>query len=171
MSVLTEAISVVVLRAAAEKAYAGGAAGLASDAPGETFCADGYLLRVGFFNPEDARFFVDLLVAGGLERSRNGIAADFVVVDQNVGPLTPCLWLETGTERDGTPVAWHAAARRGDLHAPIGWRPLRGGRLGDWPGRPFSRLVRFVKREDRTDWFHDRHTGRLVGMPRPFTAH
>lgn len=171
MSVLAEAISVVAVRAAVEKHYAGGLAALARDAVREMFCYDGYLVRAGFFSMEDANFFAEVLQAGGLTRERNGAAADFALLDQNVGPRGHCLWLDFGKERDGTPVCWHAAARRGTLHAPIGWRPERGMRVGDAPGRPFERFVRFLKSEDQVDWYHDRRSGRLIGMPRPFVAH
>ena len=171
MSVLAEAISVVISRAAVDRAYRGGIAALARDCPAQTFCTDGYLARAGFMSIRDAAFFTRMLEASGLVAQVNGVAADFVVVDQNLGPSQPCLWLELGRERDGTPVAWHAAARRGDRHVPDAWQPTRGVRIGDAPGRPFAKFVRFVGTEDRLDWYHDRRSGRLVAMARPFVAH
>lgn len=171
MSVLIEAISVVVSRSAVDRAYPGGIHALARVAPRETFCTDGYLVRIGFYAPEDAAYFAAMLEASGLRAEAAGAAADFVVVDQNLGPAKPCLWLETGRERDGTPVGWHALARRGVLHVPNEWRPVSGTRIGDAPGRPFSKFVRRVGREDRLDWYHDRRSGRLISMARPFPAH
>lgn len=171
MSVLADAISVIVARAAIDKHYPGGWHGFERDAPRETTCTDGYLARAGFYAQEDADYFLQLIAAAGLVLEKNGAAVDAVLVDQNLGPARPCLWLELGRERDGTRAAWHAAARRGTLHVPAGWEPVRGRRLGDRPGRAFGTLVRFLKTEDSVDWYHDRGSGRLVSMLRPFTAH
>jgi len=171
MSVLAEAISVVILRSVVEKRYPGGVRALAGECGSETFCADAHLLRVGFYSLEAAAFLAALLEASGLERARHGVAADFVLIDQNVGPLTQCLWLEFGRERDGTPVCWHAVGRRGNVQVPAGWRPEQGQRIGESANRPFARVVRFVKREDSTDWYHDRRSGRLIGLPAAFVAH
>ena len=172
MSVLAEAISVIISRAAIDKSYPGGYAALERDAPTETICTDGYLVRVGFYAMDDAQFFLRMLAASGLVIERHGIAIDAVLIDQNLGPSRTCLWIELGRERDGTLVCWHAAARRGALHVPIDWEPGRGPRLGDSPGRAFAKkLVRFIKTEDSLDWYHDRRSGRLVSMPSPFVAH
>ena len=171
MSILCEAISVVISRAAVVRGYPGGLARLAAESPVSTFCADGYLVRAGFYRMEQANYFVEILKAAGLVETARGAAADFVIVDQNLGPATLCLWLEFGRERDGTPVAWHAAARRGSIHAPIGWRTTSGVRVGDVPGRPFANLVRFLRQESGVDWYHDRRSGRLVATPASFIAH
>jgi hypothetical protein len=171
MSVLAEAISVIISRAAIDKGYPGGYAGFERDAPAETTCTDGHLARVGFYAMEDAQFFLRMLAASGIVIERDGIAVDAVLIDQNLGPARQCLWIELGRERDGSLVCWHAAARRGVLHVPHEWRPLRGPRLGDAPGRPFAKLVRYIKTEDSLDWYHDRRSGRLVSMTSPFVAH
>ena len=171
MSVLVEGINVIISHAAVEHVYPGGLAALERDAPLETFCTDGYLVRVGFYAQADAEYFAGMLVASGLAAPVRGIAIDFVIVDQNLGPQQPCLWLEMGRERDGTRVGWHAAARRGSVHVPALWEPSAGPRLGDVPGRAFAKLVRYIKTEDSVDWYHDRRSGRLVSMQRPFVSH
>lgn len=171
MSVLVEAISVVVLRSAIDAHYPGGVRALERDSPGGTFCTDGYLARAGFLAQKDAEFFASMLEASGLVENVKGTAADFVIVDQNLGPARPCLWLEQGRERDGTPVVWHAVARRGALHVPNGWQPLTNLRIGVAPGRPFGKFVRFLRTEGDLDWFHDRRSGRLLATQRYLIAH
>ncbi len=171
MSVLADAISVIVSRTAIDKAYPGGWAGFERDAPRDTTCTDGYLARAGFLAAADAEYFLRVLGAAGLAVERGGIAVDAVLVDQNLGAARPCLWLELGRERDGTRAAWHSAARRGTLHVPACWEPARGRRVGEAAGRAFGSLVRYLKTEDSVDWYHDRGSGRLVSMARPFTAH
>ena len=52
-------------------------------------------------------------------------AADFVLVDEQSGPLSACLWLEFGHDRNGVALCWHAAARRGSLRVPEGWQAGR----------------------------------------------
>ncbi len=125
MSVLAEAFSVVVSRAAIDRLYAGGLEALRRDAPGGTFCFDGLIARAGFNSRAAADFFAALLRASGLTHFVRGHAADFVLVEGLRGPLSPCLWLEFGHDRHGIPMCWHAAARRGVLRVPDGWEPGR----------------------------------------------
>ncbi len=129
MSVLAEAFSVVVSRAAIDRLYAGGLEALRRDAPAGSFCADGLIARVGFGSRAAAEFFAALLRASGLSQFVRGHAADFVLVDGQSGPSCPCLWLEFGHDRHGIPMCWHATARRGVLRVPDGWEPGRRPRV------------------------------------------
>jgi hypothetical protein len=130
MSVLAEAFSVVVSRAAIDRLYGGGLEALRRDAPAGSFCSDGLIARAGFASRAAAEFFAALLRASGLSQFVRGHAADFVLVDGQSGPSSPCLWLEFGHDRHGIPMCWHATARRGPLRVPEGWEPGRRS-LGD----------------------------------------
>lgn len=171
MTVLAEAISVVISRTASARHYPGGLQELARVCPRETFCADAHLVRAGFYSMEDAQFLAHMLEASGLAGTVGGHAADFVLIDQNLGPLAPCLWIEFKRERDGTPVCWHALGRRDALMVPVGWRRERRNALADVPGAPFTRFVRRIASEENVDWYHDRRSGRLVSLARPFAVH
>jgi len=155
MSVLATAISVVVSKAAVDRRYAGGLPALRREAPAETFCTDGILVRAGFDSLLEARSFVSHLRERGLRPEAGGLAADCVVIDETRGPLRRCLWVEFSRDRFGVPLCWHTAGRRGPLCAPCGrpatlelppaafsprgpTRSLRCGPRAGWvrPGRP-----------------------------------
>jgi len=170
MSVLAEAISVIVNQAALEDHYPGGARAFALDAPPGTFCSDGLLARAGFLAMDQAEYFAALLGACGLRAAAAGGAADWVVVDRNLGPLQPCLWIEFAHDRRGIPLCWHAAARRGALCAPAGWEPPAAP-VGQALGRAFSSQVRRLRSERNLEWYCERQSGRVFSAPRPFIPH
>ena len=93
MSVLIEAISVVVKKGAIEERFPGGPSSFAENAPNQTCCDDGSLIRVGFMAPQDAQDFVGQLEACGLVYLQNGRPQDIVVVDQIRGPMVECEWV------------------------------------------------------------------------------
>jgi hypothetical protein len=66
MSVLAEAISVIVCNAALQQGYPGAVAGFAADVPAGSFCTDGLIARAGFLAIEEAEFFLGLLRASGV---------------------------------------------------------------------------------------------------------
>lgn len=66
MSVLIEAISVIVREDAIQQKYSTGMVGFLSDIPNHTHCSDGYLSRIGFMVMEDALAYVSELVRAGL---------------------------------------------------------------------------------------------------------
>ena len=121
MSVLVEAISVVIRIATLEEKYPGGLAGYRSDCPNRTFCADDHLCRVGFMVPTDVGYFVDTLERLGLKPFQGDMAHDVVVIDQTHGPTTDCDWIEGGWHPDGYTMAWLAGTEPGPLMVLDGW--------------------------------------------------
>lgn len=166
MSVLIEAISVVVPNTTLAARYPGGVTGYAADCPNHTFCSDGRLARVGFLSPRDVRFFVDMLESHGLVGR-----LDVAIVDQNQGPDPCCLWLDFGHRPDGTAHCWPAGEPTGRLAVPHDWEPGLLDAFEHVPGEPFARRMRFLRTEDNLDWFQDRSTGQLVGVGRTFVTH
>ena len=92
MSVLIEAISVVIKKRAIEERFPGGSDGFAANVPNQTYCDDGNLVRVGFMAPQDVEDFVGHLEACGLVYIQNGCPEDIVVIDQIRGPMVECDW-------------------------------------------------------------------------------
>lgn len=171
MSVLAEAISVIVPNSVIKRNYRGGFDAFVRDCPRDSFCSDGVLARVGFLARRDADYFASMLAGGGLSGLERGVFVDLAIVDQNRGPLAPCLWAEFGRERDGTPVAWHSASRRGVAHVPAGWAPTAHPHPTRYGRRPFSHQVQYLRAEGSLDWFRDRLNGRVFSAPRPFMLH
>lgn len=96
MAVLIEGLSVVIRVDAINARYPGGWEAFASNAPNASVCWDGELARAGFMMPTDTRAYVKTLENLGLIHLVDGMARDFVVVDQLQGPATPCEWIEVG---------------------------------------------------------------------------
>jgi len=171
MSVLAEALSVLVRNAMLDEHYPGGVEGFARDCPNASFCSDGRISRVGFLSPRDTRFFLGVLEACGLHWSEGARLPEVAIVDQNLGLLHPCLWVEFGRVRDGIPICWHAAHRPGRLVVPLGWRPEQSEGFESASDVPFPRLMRFLRTEDRVDWYQNRRTGELLCIDSPFVTH
>ena len=171
MSVLIEAISIVVPNRVLDAGYPQGVDGFARDCPNATFCTDGRLCRVGFMSARDTEFFLQLLRACGLDHRPAGPAGDVVVVDQNTGPAQPCVWLEFGHYEAGVAMAWHAQYRPGRLIVPYGWDDNRIDAFSYAPGTPFPRRLRYLRTEDRQDWDQDRRTGELLCVESAFVTH
>ena len=126
MSVLAEAISVIVPVSVLEQKYPGGAVQYARDCPNRTFCFDDHLTRMGFMAPTDVSVYVDHLVKLGLTYLCAGKAIDFVVVDQNYGPTTPCDWIEGGKHPEGYSAVWMAGTVPDRFCHPDEWTLSEG---------------------------------------------
>lgn len=129
MSVLVEAISIVVRRDALERAYRGGVAAYEADCPNQTFCADEHLTRVGFMTPDDARYFVEHLEDRGLTFLDGERSVDIAVLFQGRGLMMPCDWIEHGRHPDGYEMCWLAGTEPGSPAVPEGWTPDRSRRI------------------------------------------
>ena len=171
MSVLIEAINIVVANGTLEQHYPGGVMGFERDCPNTSFCTDGRISRVGFMGQRETGVFLGMLAACGLACTGEGPAGDVIVVDQNTGPVQPCLWLEFGQNEAGVAMCWHACYRPGKLYVPFGWDFDRIEAFHWSPGVPFRRRLRFLRTEDRQDWYQDRRTGELLCVDHAFTTH
>ena len=114
MAVLVEAISVIIKLSAIAAKVPGGWKTFRRAVASATVCADGELVRVGFLDPKDVQSLADAMAKVGIRhRSEDGAADDFVVVDQDRGPTTPCSWIEMAR------IAWQGDTRRPILAARL----------------------------------------------------
>lgn len=162
MSVLVEAISVVVPTAVLEKKYPGGAAQYERDCPNVTFCADEHLTRIGFMVPGDVGEFVERLSRLGLVFQRDGRSADIVVVDQLHGPTTLCDWLESGRHPDGYSAAWLAGTEPGALAHPPGWTPAQSAAMNFVSNESARDRLQVLANEENLETVLDYETGKQV---------
>ena len=125
MSVLIEAMTVVVRVDAIELGLEGGLRTFEGSAPNSTFRCDGDLAAVGFMTPTDVEVFVRSLEREGLRHIRNGAAIDMAVVDQIHGPTAPCTWLDYLTDDQGNKTARLRGAPAKPLAVPANWLPGR----------------------------------------------
>ena len=164
MAVLLEAISVIVPCEVIEAKFPGGREGYERAIPNQTFCADGYVTRVGFMHPEDVRAFVEQLGRAGLRLLGDRGFEDVAIVDQVHGPTRPCSWLRFGVITEtGTRFCELASAPSspGRLYVPEGWSPgdirLRGPEDGD---------LEVVAMDGVTQTLRDPSTGRTFYIGR-----
>jgi hypothetical protein len=127
MSVLVEAITVVVRNDVVDRCVPGGVSALAENSPNITFRTDGKLAAVVFMKPADVEVYILALQEAGLRFVEQGRCRDIVVIDQIRGPTLPCDWIEMGTEPDGTKFVWLRGAPPGAMVAFKSW--MRDTRL------------------------------------------
>lgn len=131
VSVLVEAISVIVKVSAINRSFHGGLSAYQQSIPNNTFCSDGALARVGFMDPRDVQVWLEQILAS----SRLGInpvtgeSVTTVVVDQMTGPTAPCKWVSTAHHPDGYRYAWLTENEPGTFASPDDWFPAKSKSL------------------------------------------
>ncbi len=171
MSVLVEALSLVVPRLTLDVSYPGGSDAFLQDmcdpaCPARLVCADDSLVSASFLSPNDALVVSAKLVELGLVELDENHFYDLAYVDQHHGPTMPCNWLEWKRHRDGFTYAWLAGKEPGDIAAPVEWTPEQSRRLvrsdiRDEPGRAFR-----LAAEDGLETWLDFKSGEVtVGLP------
>lgn len=166
MSVLVEAISVIIPLETLRAKYPGGPVAYARDCPNQSFCKDRHLTRVGFMTPDDTRRFVEKLLLLGFTHALGAEAIDLVVVDQSHGPTLPCRWLEAGRHSAGYAAAWKAGTVPGKLAHPPGWTPAQSAALQFASEEEAADRLLPLKRKDGLEVMLDFKTGREVHIGR-----
>jgi hypothetical protein len=134
MSVLIEAISVVIPRQRLDLKYPGGTAGFMVHAARRSaehryVCVDPHLLCLSYFTPDAADRGVAPLVSAGMTDIADDEFMDVAIVDQRHGPILPCRWLVWSHDASGFTSAWLAGELPGGLSAPEGWSVEQSKRL------------------------------------------
>ncbi len=138
MSVLVEAISLIVPRIALDLRYPGGTDGFIAtlahpSSEQRHFCLDEDILSVSYITPDACDRAALALVNAGLIEVADGQFQEMAIVDQFRGPILQCQWLVWSREPAGYTCAWLAAKNRGTLVTPDGWsvdQSLRLSRSG-----------------------------------------
>ncbi|MFI4973064.1 MAG: hypothetical protein ACHP84_00835 [Caulobacterales bacterium] len=168
MAVLIEALSVVVRRETIARRYAGGWPGYQADAVNRSLCADSEIARLGFMHPDHVGAFIRHLERHGFVfQNSAGEAVDIVVVDQRVGPTTPCAWIDFFRHdiADGTVSAARLKnSSENNLICPDGWKYEHSlsRQFKFYPGTDISQHLDLVRSEQDLRTFRDRLTGEEV---------
>jgi len=174
MSVLVEAISVIVRKSSIEARFPGGWVAFEHAVPNGTLCADDDLARVGFMSPPDAKAFIVELETQGLRFLVDGIAGDVAVVDQQQGLMNPCTWLEFGRvplDGDNTAAAcWSpgSAGPTGPLVTPEGWE-FEGSLTQHFqfvPTEQVDERLQLLHRDADHEVYLDLRTGKEISIAR-----
>lgn len=171
MTVLVEAISVVVRTDAIHARYPGSWPAFRDDVPNSTLASDKQIARVGFMVPDDVKGFIDRLQARGLVFLRDGHAQDIAVADQQRGITTRCDWLKFGhvTIGDNRVAACQMVGSQSQqVFTPDKWR--FDGSLSQTftfvPEGNLNKSMTPVSRDEGMDIYSNRLTGRLAYVGR-----
>lgn len=172
MTVLTEAISVVIRLHRLLAVFGNDWSAFTATVPNQTLCADSELARVRFMSPTNVERFVEMLRGRGLTYLVDGVAEDLVVVDQLRGQLARCAWIELGRVRlDGDPNKKVAACRlegstQSIVVTPEGWtfEKSLSASFGFAPNEHVENSLRFLRHECGLDIYENKLTGREVSI-------
>jgi hypothetical protein len=92
MSVLVEAITLIVKKPAVHEKYQGGWEAFVTDVPNGSLCADDALASISFMALEDVESYIKLLEKKGLTHLIQDEPADMVIADQVQGLKHDCHW-------------------------------------------------------------------------------
>lgn len=157
MSVLIEALTLVVRKEQLDMRYPGGStafleATLRLESPPRfVCCGDSHLVNLSFSDPDHLEPAAELLREQGFIDVDDGVVVDMAYVDQRYGPSMPCSWLEWKRHPDGftyagSPARSRATWRRttsGPPSAPAVWSAATSATSRvvccSWPTRTASR--------------------------------
>lgn len=173
MSVLIEAISVVVRADQLLKKFPGGWDAFKTIVPNQTLCADNEVVRVGFMTPQDVEAFIKKLQRIGLEFLRDGEAIDIAVADQMSGITSKCTWLEFGhVNMDGSGPRIAACrlvgSRINQVVTPPDWKyeDSLSSSLGFVPSKRAAKGMKYLRHENGLDVYINPITGQEMYVGR-----
>lgn len=133
MSVLIEALCLVIPNRVLDVAYPGGATAFVDEvsmrADVRYAVTDGTLSAVSMFDPSPGIELADGLEAHGIVGADERQVVEFAFVDMHTGSTLPCAWLETAHHPHGFMIAWGADGDPGRTVVPGDWDPSRSWRL------------------------------------------
>jgi hypothetical protein len=170
MSVLVEALSLVVPRKVLDVSYPGGTDAFLEKLLDPSFscrftCADDDLVSVSFFATVDAQVAFAELTSAGIVAIDDGKFYEIAYLEQGKGPTIPCDWLEWQKHGEGYTSCWLAGTDPGRFHAPPDWTPEQSLRLTfqDWRETP-GRCLRLAVNADGMEVWLDFETGDIAAL-------
>ena len=121
MSVLVEAITLVIPLEVIERCFEGGLETYRRIVPNQTLRSDKLLTAFSLTTPQDVALFIEKLESLGMVFIEEGESVDMVVVDQHTGPTTPCPWLDFASNDEGPASCWKKGTEPGELEAYPNW--------------------------------------------------
>lgn len=173
MSVLVEAICVVVRRTSLNRKFPGGVDAFLSRASSRLssehryICSDESFVCLSYYTPDAADRGAAPLIEAGLTEIEGDEFVDFAMVDQQYGPTLPCHWLAWSRDPEGFTCAWLAGELPGELSAPREWTPEQSRRLARFDIRNIPDRAMKLADENGVETWLDFMTGRItMSMPR-----
>ena len=171
MAVLIESMTLVFENMTLEAKHPGGLYGFKKEWDNGSYCTDGTISRLSFFEEDDGFCVFMAMQDMGL-----AVTADYasdVAVFMHSGHLwSPCLWLETETNPFGYTVCWHTAEELGKVSVPIYFK--QGGTLAKLHGLSSEDIQTRISRTGiQGKWaiFLDSNSNDFLLGPRPLCRH
>ena len=165
MSILIEALCLVVPNRVLDVSYPGGAPAFIDDLSTRDdlryVITDGILCAASMFDPGVAVELANHLEEHGIVGAEDRQALEFVLTDMEVGTTIPCDWIETVRHPHGFMIAWAVPGERGPMAVPGDWDPSRSWGLGREDVRNTPERNVILAREEGFDTFLDLETGRI----------
>ncbi len=171
MSVLVEALSLVIPRTVLDASYPGGTETFMldmcePDIPARLVCADDQLVSVSFPSADAAHVVGAQLLEHGIVAVDEDCFLELAFVDQAVGPTMPCDWIEWRKDAAGFTCCWLAGTDPDPLHAPANWTPRLSRRLAFHDHRVEPGRCMKLADEGGVETWLDLQTGHVVsGLP------
>jgi len=169
MSVLIEALCLVVPNRVLDISYPGGASAFIDELSMREdiryVVTDGALTAASLFEPDVGGVLADQLADHGIVGVQDRQAIEFVFADMEMGTTIPCDWLETARHPHGFMIAWAIPGDRGDTAVPGDWDPSFSWGLEreDFRDMPERHMV--LANENGYVTLLDLETGRLDEAP------
>jgi len=172
MTLLLEGVSLIFQNSIVEDQFPGGIAHFRAIWDNGSFCTDGKIFRISYFERRDAFDVLMVLPHYGIEVP-SGIATDVAVILHGGGELAPCLWLETACEHGRVWVCWHSAARRADCVSVPAYFRARNS-LSAYGNLSEHDLMAKITRKGSwkgVSLFQDQSSRRVLVGPNPLSRH
>ena len=172
MTVLLEGMSLVFKNSVLDERIAGGTKGFRLAWDNGSFCTDGTISRLSFFESDDGFCTLMAMPALGLDVCTE-FATDVGVFLHGCRLWVPCLWLETSAESQEKWCCWHVSEKKESRMAVSSYfRPENT--LAHYSNLDEDEIGKRVKRdgeENGVSLFRDQLTERVFGGPSPLRRH
>jgi hypothetical protein len=172
MTILLEGMSLVFENRVLSERYPGGVHDFRRTWDNGSFCTDGTITRLSFFESDDGFCTLLSLPSFGLEVSST-VATDVAVFMHGCRPWSPCLWLETSPTGDGPSCCWYFEEKReGRMSVPPYFQPSVG--LSTFCHLGEHEIRSSIERngvKNGISLFRDLETNKVFGGPGALTRH
>lgn len=172
MTILLEGMSLVFENHVLNERYPGGTKGFRLAWDNGSFCTDGTISQLSFFESDDGFCTLMSLPSFGLEVSSK-VATDVAVFMHGCRPWAPCLWLEASEVGGLHFCCWHFTEKREDrMSVPPYFQPALGlSTRGHLDEHEMRKTIRRDGVLNGVSLFRDLETNKVFGGPRLLTRH
>ena len=171
MALLLEGMTLVFENVILEAKHPDGLYGFISNWDNGSFCTDGTISKISFFEGHDGLGVLMAMPSMGLELG-DKYAADVAVFMHGGGLRSPCTWLESKTILNGYTACYHYAEEMGKIVVPRYFK--KGSTLSKFQGLTGDEITERVSRAGNNGGdalFQDNKSKNMLYGPRQLYRH